>query len=87
MFIHLSINRPLTPTYLPDVDQLRVLPRCRAVRREDGGSVAIGIAVDDVDGVLQGVGLHAAQDGAEYLLRVTLHVRLKTRDTQQGIYC
>ena len=82
-----AVNRPLTPTYLADVDQLRVLPGRRAVCRKDGGSVAIGIVVDDVDGVLQGVGLHAAQDGAEYLLRVTLHVRLKTTDTQHGIHC
>ena len=74
----------LDQTYLADVDQLRVLPGRCAVCREDGGSVAIGIAVDDVDCVLQGVGLHAAQDGAEYLLRVTLHVRLKTWDKQHG---
>ena len=67
--------------YLTHVDHLRVFSRRRAVRCEDGRSVAIGIAVDDVDGVLQGVGLHAAENGAEYLLRVALHVRLKIKSS------
>merc|ERR1712012_1227249 len=59
---------------LPDIDLLRVSSGGGAVVGEDGGAVTVGVGVDGVDGLVQGIDLHAAQHRAKDLLPVALHV-------------
>ena len=66
--------------HLPHVNLVRELPGGRAARREEGGAVALGVAVDERDGVVQVGGLEAAEHRPKDLLCVALHVGLHTRE-------
>ena len=50
----------------------KVLAGRSARAREDGSAVAVGVVVDDLDGLVEGVGAEDRQDGTEELLGVTL---------------
>lgn len=63
--------------YLADVNLLREFARGGAVRSEDSGAVAIWVTVDDFDGIVQRLGLHHAEHGAEDFLLVARHVWLQ----------
>lgn len=43
-------------------------------RGEDGSSVSVGVGVDDLEGLIEGLGRHDAEDGTEDLLLVDAHV-------------
>lgn len=47
---------------------------------EDGSSVAVGVAVDDLDGFVQSLSLHQQQHGAKHLFLIDPHVGLDTGD-------
>lgn len=57
---------------LPRVDLVDELAGVAAARGEDRRAVAVGVGVDDLDGVLEGVSVHEAEDRAEYFLAVAL---------------
>lgn len=54
--------------------------RSRAGPGEDGRAVAVGVGVDEVNGLFGGVDIQADEDGAEDLFGVALHVRLDVGD-------
>ena len=58
---------------LSDVDVLDEFPGGGAVGGEDGGSVAVTVVVDQLDGVIQRVHAEDHQDGAKDLFAVALH--------------
>lgn len=58
-----------------------VFPSSGAIGREDGGAVAVGISVDQFNGIIQGVNLHAHQDWSKDFLSVTFHLGLKSTQT------
>lgn len=62
--------------HLAHVHLVSVLARRGAVGGEDGRAVAVGVAVDQADGIVQSFCLQDHQHGPEDLLGVALHVRL-----------
>lgn len=63
-------------TQLPYIDVLLEFGGSAAGAGEDGGAVAVGIGVDEVDGGGDGGDVEADEDGAEDLFCVAFHVRL-----------
>jgi hypothetical protein len=63
-------------TQLPDVDVLLEFRGGAAGAGEDGGAVAVGIGVDEMDGGGDGGDVEADEDGAEDLFCVAFHVWL-----------
>ena len=59
----------------PDVDAALEPPRGLAGAGEDRGAVAVGVGVDDRDGLVHGAGTDHRQHRAEDLLRVDVHRR------------
>lgn len=66
----------LRAAHLAHVHLVSVLARRGAVGGEDGRAVAVGVAVDHADGIIQGVRLQDHQHGPEDLLGVALHLGL-----------
>lgn len=73
--IHVDILK-LGYTNLSHIDLHSVFPSSGAIGREDGGAVAVGISIDQFNGIIQGVNLHAHQDWSKDFLSVTFHLRL-----------
>lgn len=63
-------------THLAHVHLVSVFASRGAICGENGGTVAIWVAVDQVDGVVESVGLKDNQHGSENLLCVAPHLRL-----------
>lgn len=62
--------------HLAHVHLVSVFARRGAVGGEDGRAVAVGVPVDHMDGIIQGVCLQNHQHRPEDLFSVALHVRL-----------
>lgn len=67
---------------LADVEVFLELRGRAAGAGKDGGAVAVGVRVDQVDGRGDGVDVEGDEDRAEDLFRVAFHVRLHV-----GYYC
>lgn len=63
-------------TNLSHIDLHSVFPSSGAIGREDGGAVAVGISIDQFNGIIQGVNLHAHQNWSKDFLSVTFHLGL-----------
>lgn len=59
-------------TNLPHIDFVDILTGMAAICRENGGAVAVGVGIDELDGVLERVNGDYAEDGAEDLFFVTV---------------
>lgn len=70
-------------THLAHVHLVSVFARRSTICGEDGGAVAIGVVVDQTDGIVKTVCLEDNQDGPEDLLFVALHLGL--RDGRRNI--
>lgn len=64
-------------THLAHVHLVSVFACSGAICGEDGCSVAIGVSVDQTDGVIQSVCLQNDQHWPEDLFSVALHLRLR----------
>mmetsp|Transcript_29542 Transcript_29542/g.84217 ORF Transcript_29542/g.84217 Transcript_29542/m.84217 type:complete len:503 (-) Transcript_29542:51-1559(-) len=62
--------------HLPSLDLVDEFPCGAAAAREDGSAVAVRVGVDELNGLVEAVGLDAAQDGPEDFLVVDLHTGL-----------
>lgn len=69
-------SRFFRTAHLAHVHLVSVFARRGAIGGEDGCAVAVGVPVDDTDGIIQGVRLQNHQHRPEDLFSVALHVRL-----------
>lgn len=72
-------------SYLPHVNLSLELSCCCPGRREERCAVAIGVSVDQLDGVIESVCLQQQQHWPKDLLPVALHVLAYARD-DSGTY-
>lgn len=63
--------------YLANIHFVRVFARRCTVGGEDGGAVAVGVSVDQGNGVVEIVGLQDDEHRSKDLLFVARHVRLE----------
>eukprot|EP01022_Parablepharisma_sp_SALTPOND_P009847 TRINITY_DN14066_c0_g1_i1.p1 TRINITY_DN14066_c0_g1~~TRINITY_DN14066_c0_g1_i1.p1 ORF type:complete len:1308 (-),score=476.92 TRINITY_DN14066_c0_g1_i1:655-4578(-) len=76
---HRHRDRHVDPD-LADVDLVLELARRIAGAGEDGGAVAVGVGIDEGDGVIQGFQFDDAHGRAEDFLGVDIHLRLDARE-------
>lgn len=69
-------------THLAHIHLVSIFACGGTVCGEDGCTIAIGVLVNQTDGVVQGVCLQNDQHGPKDLLGVALHLRLKERTTE-----